>query len=312
MILPPATRHQISASRRLPTGLPTRDKYAAAARLSQYYTRAAVAKRLYAVFCSLVDPSRFLLIEPSAGTGSFYVLLPPGSRAFDIDPKLVGIEKKDFLKVEIGGSRPIAFIGNPPFSDGMAKRFFNHAALEAGVIAFILPRSFRKAAVHNKLNRDFHLLHEENVEQDAFLFCSKLVHVPAVFQVWVRRGVERELRLGPITHDDFDFVKAPGSLNALDSLKAANFADFALQRVGVHAGRVHDDLGLSGQAHYFIRANRPGVRSIMESLDFGSVTRDVAAKPSLAKTELVELYARWIDRFGYGLPDLSTRCAKSA
>lgn len=292
MILHPAVRHPATVCRPPTIRLAARDESATASLLSQYYTHNVVAKRLYAVFCSHFDPYRFHIIEPSAGTGSFFVLLPPGSRAFDLDPKFPDIQRRDFLTVRIsGGGRPVAFIGNPPFSDGMARKFFNYAAPQADVIAFILPRSFRKAAVQNKLNRDFHLLHEEDVEHDAFIFRSKPVHVPAVFQIWVRRGVERELRLGPTTHEDFDFVDDP------------KLAHFAVQRIGAQAGRVHDELGLSDQSTYFIRAKRPGVRFIMERLDFGSVTRDVAAKPSLAKTELIFLYSDWIERFGYLSPD---------
>ena len=288
MILHPAVRPRAIVVRSPTITLAARDESATASLLSQYYTRDVVAKRLYAVFCSLFDPSRFLMIEPSAGTGSFFVLLPPGSRAFDLDPKFPGIQHRNFLSVRInGGGRRVAFIGNPPFSDGMARKFFNYAAPQADVIAFILPRSFRKAAVQNKLNRDFHLLHEEDVERDAFIFRSKSVHVPAVFQIWVRRGVERELRLGPTTHEDFDFIDDP------------KLAHFALQRIGAQAGQVHDNLGLSDQSHYFIHPNRPDVRAILEKLDFGSVTRDVAAKPSLAKTELISLYSDWISRFGY-------------
>lgn len=300
MILRSTTDHPAVSLRRSTLQRGTEDESAVAVLFSQYYTRKDVAMRLYAVFCTLFDPSRFLLVEPSAGTGSFSVLLPTGSRAFDVDPKFNGIETADFLTIEIGGTRPIAVIGNPPFSNGMARKFFNHAAREAKVIAFILPRSFRKAAVQNKLNRYFHLVHEEDVERDAFVFRSKLTHVSSVFQVWVRRAVKRELRVAPVEHNDFDFLTVP------------ELADFAVQRVGTQAGRVHDDLGLSDQAHYFIRAKRPGVRNIMEKLDFRGVTGDVAAKPSLAKTELVSLYVEWIDRFGYASSISPARVAKSA
>ncbi|MBB4155043.1 hypothetical protein GGQ80_002960 [Sphingomonas jinjuensis] len=219
------------------------------------------------------------MVEPSAGSGSFSSLLPPGSRALDIDPKADGIESRDFLKTSISTTRPLAFIGNPPFSNGMAIRFFNHAAAQAEVIAFILPRSFRKASIQNRLNRRFHLLHEETVENDAFTFCSRPTHVPSIFQIWVRRPIERELRLSPLKHEHFDFVRDPHQ------------ADFAVQRVGARAGRVHDDLWLSSQAHYLIRAKIPGVRTVIEALDFDEIICDVAAKPSLAKTELVSLYS---------------------
>lgn len=41
------------------------------------------------------------MIEPSAGTGSFYALLPAGSVGYDVEPKFPGIQTADFLTVEI-------------------------------------------------------------------------------------------------------------------------------------------------------------------------------------------------------------------
>ena len=54
------------------------------------------------------------MVEPSAGTGSFLKLLPSGSLADDVDPKCHGIQRVDFLKIEIESDREIVIIGNPP------------------------------------------------------------------------------------------------------------------------------------------------------------------------------------------------------
>ena len=260
------------------------DNRASDVKLDQYYTAEQVARRLYGSFSARIDPAEFLMFEPSAGTGAFFKILSAGSRGCDLDPRWAGIDTADFLDVVIGGGRPIAIIGNPPFSRGMARKFFNHAAQQAQVIALILPRSFRKTSVKNKLDRNFHLIHAEDVEQDAFLFRGNPLHVQAVFQIWVRRAMERKLLIEPKVHADFDF------------LSTSDGADFAIQRVGNAAGRIHDELWKSGKAHYFVRANRPGVRAALEQLDFSGVTGDVAGKPSLAKTELVSLYSDLIQQ----------------
>jgi len=59
--------------------------------LDQYYTRHHVAQKLYGILHEYVDLSRYQLVEPSAGTGSFFRLMPQGSLAFDVDPKYPGI-----------------------------------------------------------------------------------------------------------------------------------------------------------------------------------------------------------------------------
>lgn len=249
--------------------------------LDQYYTAPHVAKALYDLFCKHVDPHCFRMVEPSAGTGAFFSLLPPGSLGYDLDPKCSGVERADFLAVDLPRDRPVAIIGNPPFGKNasLAVKFFNHAAGVADVIAFILPASIRKASVENRLHRSFHRNREVPVPKDAFLFRSETFHVPAVFQIWERRSCERELQSVETSHPDFEFTKP-------------ELADFAIQRVGAQAGRVHHDLNMSPSSHYFIRGD---VEAIMKQLDFAIVVGNVAGNPSLAKSEIVRLYREYKD-----------------
>ena len=141
-----------------------------------------------------------------------------------------------------------------------------------------MPRSFRKTAIENRLDRPFLLLHEEPVPANAFLFRGKPYSVPAVFQIWVRRAEPRRLRRRETTHPDFTF------------LKTTEGADFAIHRVGAKAGKVHHKMTASPNSNYFIKGNRDGVEAIMRQLDFTSVVGDVAGNPSLAKSEIVDLY----------------------
>jgi hypothetical protein len=267
---PPSVLHRTASN----------DNRASDIRLDQYYTRRDVAAHLYGVFRQHFDPADYLMVEPSAGTGSFLRLLPAGSLGYDVEPKYPGIVTADFLTVAVDSPREIAIIGNPPFgrNASMAVRFFNHAAGQASVIALILPRTFRKASIENRLHLGFHLLREDVVPDDAFLFRSKPFDVPAVFQIWERRSQVRRLRCVETTHPDFEFT-------------TADRADFAIQRVGARAGRVHHDLTLSPCSHYFIRGD---VEHIMAGLDFSSVVGDVAGNPSLAKAEIISLYRAWV------------------
>jgi predicted RNA methylase len=254
----------------------TNDDHPADIQFDQYYTREDVAAHFYKIFQDHFDPTMFKIVEPSAGTGSLSRLLPFGSLAFDIRPKHPGIRRADYLTVKIYGSEAIAVIGNPPFGKNasMAVRFFNHAARQARVIALILPRSFKKASIENRIDTAFHLVREEEVPANAFVFRSKPYDVPAIFQIWECRRAPRKLRQVETVHPDFEFT-------------TSDRADFAIQRVGARAGRVHHDFTMSSKSHYFIRGD---VEAVMRLLDFSRVTRNVAGNPSLAKSEIVALY----------------------
>ena len=247
----------------------------------QFNTCPKVAAYLYSVFCNYFDPIRYQCIEPSAGEGAFSDLLPSGSIAYDIDPKGSNIIKADFFKVVLPTGNPIAIIGNPPFgkNSSMAVKFFNRAAGSADVIAFVLPKTFKKVSVQNRLDNRFHLMHEETLPERSFIFNGEPKSVPTVFQIWVKRKEPRLLKILPVKHQEFEFTKPA-------------LADFAIQRVGKDAGKIHFDFSASQNSHYFITAKveAGSVVSLMMRLDLNEVASWTAGNPSLAKTELVAAY----------------------
>ena len=168
----------------------------------------------------------------------------------------------------------------------MAIGFVNYAARFAAVVAFIVPRTFQKKAwIDARLDRHLHLIREELIPNDAFVFNGKLCSVPAVFQIWERRLEPRERPCRDTTHPEFKFLKGP------------RVADFAVQRIGVRAGRISDDLTTKLPYHYFLRSNvamRRNVMAIMAQLDFYGASRNVAGTPSLSKSEIVSLYEDFV------------------
>lgn len=253
---------------------------AQAVALDQYYTKPELAKRCVEIVereCGLEGRQ---VVEPSAGTGSFLRLLPPDTIAVDRDPKAKGITKQDFLAFDVKSERDIITIGNPPFGKNslLAVAFFNHAAKMSKTVAFIVPRTFRKASVVNRLHRNFHLVFEEACPPDSFIFCGKPYDVPCVFQIWERRDEERAAVALPTRHADFEF--APKEQ-----------ANFAVQRVGMGAGRIKTKFTRCAQSsHYFVRARVPTVFDRMRLIDFDSVKHDTAGNPSVSKRELIALY----------------------
>ncbi|MCA8162072.1 Eco57I restriction-modification methylase domain-containing protein [Burkholderia cepacia] len=266
--------------------------------LDQFYTNPQLAQRLLDELIAEHLGDRWSgdvrWLEPSCGTGAFLSLLPPDALGVDLDPKCPGAVQADFLRwtPPAGDDRPLVVVGNPPFKHDVA--FFNRCTeLGAERIAFIVPRSWQKPSVQNKLARTFHLVHEEVLPLDAFVFEDRHAEVPTVFQVWERRDELRPLTVLPAKHADFAFVP----------FAQRHTADFAIQRIGVNAGAVKDldAKHLSKNSHRFVRVtdrNRLAeVRAVFEAADWAPIKARVAGNPSIANGEMVQGYeAAVVDR----------------
>lgn len=262
--------------------------HARAAELDQIFTKDEVDQDLIDVVFRRYGSHSHLFIEPSAGLGAFLKHMPASKIGIELDCKIPGLLAADFLTVSVRCDPGIFVVGNPPFgkNSATAVKFFNHAARMADVIAFVLPLTFRKASIQNRLHENFHLVEEIDVPPSAFMFRSKPCDVPCTFQVWERRQWKRELHELQMSHPDFEFTDRDN-------------AHFAVQRVGANAGRVHHDFEQSTwrsgekhiKDHYFIRGR---VEHIFKKLDFAAAARNTAGNPSLAKTEIVSLYAAYI------------------
>lgn len=176
-------------------------------KLDQFYTKSHVVEHVL----KMVDCTRYdLVVEPSAGAGDFLNQLPTDKTvALDLFPAAPKIEQRDFFDFQPDISSGVLTVGNPPFgkNSNTAVKFFNHAAEFSDCIAFVLPRTFRKASVINRLHKNFHLVKEEALPPDAFyLPTGESYSVPTTFQVWKRRDNEREKEAIYDSHPDFDFL----------------------------------------------------------------------------------------------------------
>lgn len=185
----------------------------------QFYTKPQVANQCIDRWLEKItelSTSKSLLIEPSAGSGSFSdILHDKGFKVdcFDIDPKKEYITKKDFLTHDLSEYKKrtdVHCIGNPPFGrqSSLAKKFIKHCATVCDSISFILPKSFRKESFQKSFPLCFHLLHEIDLGENAFTINDKPYHVPCVFQIWIKMDQERTVEPPPIPVG-FKFVKRP-------------------------------------------------------------------------------------------------------
>lgn len=251
--------------------------------LDQFYTRPELAAAYIAGLLSRWPDPGVLFIEPSAGDGAFVgPLLDAGRkvRAIDIDPRSPGIARGDFLDDDsvFGGTHPaVVVVGNPPFgrNASLAVRFFNRAARHADEIAFIVPRTFRKASVQRRLHRRFHLTSDSQVGKNAFLRHGRPHDVPCAWQVWTRLGEERA-------------IPDPPRVDHLIRYTTQREAQFAVRRVGFYAGRVVTGNldSLSPSTHYFLRARADGVVETIRGIDWTGLAGQTAGARSLAKSEI--------------------------
>jgi hypothetical protein len=210
--------------------------------IDKYYTKIDVAKKCI----DLLDKYYYIenfdnIIEPSAGNGSFSKQVK-NCVAYDIKPGDDTIKKQDFLKFKAPKGTTI-IIGNPPFGrqSSIAKAFIIHACTFALVIAFILPKSFKKKSFQKTFPLKWHLIDEIDLPINSFTVDDVVYDVPCVFQIW---GKEKKNRI-------IEIFNQP---NWLEYTTADN-ADLSIRRVGVYAGKASIDLSLSKQSHYFIKVN---------------------------------------------------------
>ena len=248
--------------------------------LDQFYTNSDVVD-------SCISTINFgdydVIIEPSAGDGAFYNKITGEKIGIDLEPRMDGLIQQNYLEFDrfIFTDKKILVIGNPPFgkNSSLAVDFFNQSARFADTIAFILPKTFRKTSIINRLPERFNLVLEEILPNNSFhLLDGTIYDVPCVWQIW-RRGNIRPTIEVETTHPDFEFVK-----NKED-------ADFLFQRVGGKAGWTHKNFEKSWKSHFYIRAD-DNVYQIMKSLEWDkdSPKFDTAGNPSISKNELIKKY----------------------
>jgi predicted RNA methylase len=254
--------------------------------LDQFFTTEKTAKECLGVLQLHLDIKNVSWIEPSAGAGMFIKTakefgFSKCSAAYDLMPQYEEVETQDFLKTDLSvvfkESTTKLCLGNPPFGKkgSLAVKFFNHAAKSCDVIAMIFPATFAKESVKKQLHKSFHLVEEVYLGVTPFDFVSEKRMVTVVFQIWKKLEIDRVDKKEKLKSEYFDFV-------------TKEEADFAIQRVGMAAGKVKVDFERFAKAsHYFIKTKAQNVREVFEKIDWTNIKNKTAGNPSIAKTELI-------------------------
>ena len=165
--------------------------------LDQFNTLPEVAGYCWKSFQEVLKKDKTILgnykfIEPSAGTGVFYDLLPKNRRiGIDVEKFKEEYIQKDFLTWEpnFTDDRPCVAIGNPPFGyrGWLALEFFNKAAEFCDYVGFILPMSFQSDGKGSPKNRvkGMTLIHSEHLSGDIFVRPNgEKIKVNTLWQIW--------------------------------------------------------------------------------------------------------------------------------
>ena len=249
----------------------------------QYYTPADLAERLISEVSALVpDLANRTVIEPAGGTGSFIKAAQnigvTNFLSFDIEPKHSLVTKADFLAKKFTAKDAVT-ISNPPFgrNNSLSIPFFNKAADHSEFICFIVPRSWRKWSVINRLDRRFHLVADHDIlidyEDDLGERLSSRTSLSTCFQIWQRKDELRPL----IKVKDMGLVQKCGP----------NEADVALTIFGFGCGKVRTEFERRPNSTVmFLRVLHPAAMDALKSVDFNRFSKNTAYTAALALPEI--------------------------
>jgi hypothetical protein len=263
--------------------------------LDKFYTIPTVANQCLQNVGTLYSwDSWDLVVEPSAGNGSFFLQIPTSKKiGIDLVPDHSQLQKQDFFTFVPSVSGTILVVGNPPFGkvSSLAIKFFNHAASFASVIAFIIPRTFRRRSVQNKLHPSFHLIRDVELPLEPCAFTPPMM-AKCCFQIWEKRSEQRVIVELPLTHPHWTFLPY-GPLDSSGQPTPPPNADFAIRAYGGKCGEISIlELGtLRPKSWHWIKASIDMNLLVQrfQTLDY-SISQDTARQNSIGRAELVFLY----------------------
>lgn len=184
----------------------------------QFFTPVDTAKYCYDVFrdflkLNSINEERITYVEPSAGDGSFMEVLPADRTVgIDVEPKMEGIIKQDYLEFQLDVDRfpekDFVVFGNPPFGlrGHLALRFINHSHHFADFVCFILPQLFESDGKGSPRKRveGYNLVHSEKLDTKFYEPSGREMVINVIFQIWSKNLYNESYS---IKEDNLDCIK---------------------------------------------------------------------------------------------------------
>ena len=250
----------------------------------QYYTPRELSLEIIQRVCKNIEsPTSKPFLEPAGGTGSFV----EAAKAFgfhqiesmDIEPKHQGVIEGDFLVAKLALSNAVC-VTNPPFgrNNSLSVPFFNKAAEYSDIIAFVVPRSWRKWSVLNRLNLSFHLVDDWDLDidyvDDEGLSTHGVGNLRTCVQVWKKDSLKMRL---PITIPDHKIIEKT----------IPELADVSFTLFGYGCGTVKEDFArVPNSTQAFFKLNHPRALEALQSVDFKRFYNHTAYTEALGLKEI--------------------------
>ncbi len=275
----------------------------------QFYTLPAVAED-FAVEVVAAYGKDATYLEPCGGRGAFVDALmkagvpASGIVSFDIEPFHPQVARKDFLTEDTQIAPGFVALTNPPSGRAcsLAAKFFNRcAALEARAIAFLIPSSFHKVAISDRLDLSYELRSHRKAPLVSYYTdaggTDDRGRLSTEFQIWERAAVKRTKRKH-LRHPWLEFVP-------WGKVREGAEYDFCIRTHGSGCGQLlgkdHDGSlrreSSEGGSHLnfrtvaFVRAKHPDVRAILAEMDFTRFSNAVSYIPCISPAEISILLA---------------------
>jgi len=249
----------------------------------QFYTPKELALQLVGEVENTIGPLRGrTVLEPAGGSGSFIEAVSEVGASkllsFDIEPLHPKITKGSFLDQQINETNVIT-ISNPPFgrNNSLSIPFFNHAAGFSDAICFIVPRSWRKWSVTNRLDMNFKLaldidLDIDYVDSEGELVSTKS-RLATCFQVWIRTEKPRI----PVR------IK---NMGVVEKVSPAD-ADVSLTVFGYGCGKLKTKFEpVANTTQLFLKLTHPRALAALETVDYSKFYKNTAYTEALSLQEI--------------------------
>jgi predicted RNA methylase len=249
----------------------------------QYYTPKPLAVELVAQIEKVLGPlAGKTILEPAGGTGAFIEAVQAVGVSevisFDIEPLHELVTVGDFLEQEIKETNLIT-ISNPPFgrNNSLSIPFFNHSAKVSDAICFIVPRSWRKWSVTNRLDLGFELALDLDIDidyVDAYgTPLSNKNHLATCFQIWKKVNVSRSV----VRVTDKGIIeKVPPEQ-----------ADVSLTIFGYGCGKVKTQFEpVANTTQMFLKLKHPQALAALETVDYSKFFKNTAYTEALSLQEI--------------------------
>jgi hypothetical protein len=264
----------------------------------QYYTPAATASLILENIRKLIpDLVDHFFLEPAGGTGSFIEAAKTVGMtkfvSYDIEPHHPLVQKGNFLEQKLKLKGAIT-VSNPPFGrcNSLSVPFFNKCAEYSDLIVFIVPRSWRKWSVQNKLDRRFHLIQDDDLD-------INYVDVNGEHR-YKKNNLRTCIQYWKMSRDRLRPLYAVEDLGVIQKCRYEE-ADVALTIFGYSCGMVKTDFQRkSNTTSMFLKLKHPLALEALQSVDYSKFYLNTAYTAALSISEINYL----LNEYLFGDPKL--------